>query len=247
MIVKNVIEPYFYEDLMSVALGRIKDVSINVRKASMSLLEEIIKIKAIFYEVNEKKGDGFLSNKAIDVELDNLNKVFKEHSDAADKVKEDIKALRLQFVEENPDSNKDEINDKLKEDAKFIELKEQYDKHMKNKTDQEDFIDFYNGYKSLLSSLESSVPLLTQLLGSKTQSDIIESIKLLTYLQKMKIEKAVEGTKKILVLFFNKDDSVKREALEAYKSLYLTDNMGLDTRAFALIELLKDADSSEEA
>lgn len=49
------------------------------------------------------------------------------------------------------------------------------------------------------------------------------------------------------MLFFNKDESVKKEALESYRTLYLTDDMGLDKRAFALIELLKDADASEEA
>ena len=96
-------------------------------------------------------------------------------------------------------------------------------------------------------SIERCIPILTQLLGSKNQSDIIASISLLTLLQKMKIERAVEGTKKILILFFNKENEVKERALASYKELYLTDEMSLDKRAFALIELLKDADSNEEA
>jgi len=246
MIVKNVIDTYFYEDLMSVALGRIKDVSINVRKAAMSLLEEIIKIKAIFYEIKETKGGGFMAKWDVERELNNLDKLLKENVEKSNSIKGEIKILRMKFVDENPDSNKEDINEKLTADPAFLELKDQYDKVSKYKVDHDEFVDFYEGYVSLLSSLESSVPLLTQLLGSKTQSDIVESIKLLTYLQKMNISRAVQGTKKILVLFFNKDDSVKREALEAYKTLYLKDDMGLDQRAFALIELLKDADASEE-
>ena len=63
-------------------------------------------------------------------------------------------------------------------------------------------------------SIERCIPILTQLLGSKNQSDIIASISLLTLLQKMKIERAVEGTKKILILFFNKENEVKERALE---------------------------------
>ena len=247
LIVKNVIEPYFYEDLMAIALSRIKDWTINVRKAAMALLEEIVKIKAIFYEVNEKKGDGFMSKKTIDEEISNFDKMISENAQKIDDIKNEIKNLKNIFTDEHPEISKEEINDSLKNDPRFIELKEQYDKIQKNKADQEDFREFYNGYKTLIISLENSIPLLTQLLGSKNQADIIESVKLLTYLQKMKIERAVEGTKKILVLFFNKEDAVKKEALEAYKSLYLTDDMGLDTRAFALIELLKDADASEEA
>lgn len=195
LIVKNVIEPYFYEDLMKVCLGRIKDNSINVRKASMALLEEIIKIKAIFYEVNEKKGDGFLSKKTIDEELSNLDRMLQKDTEQAESIKEQIKALRATFMEENPEVGNEEINKQLKEDERFIELREKYDKVQKNKADKEDFIEFYTGYKTLLVSLESCVPLLTQLLGSKTQSDVVESVKLLTYLQKMKIERAVEGTK----------------------------------------------------
>ena len=247
MIVKNTIEPYFYEDLMSVALGRMKDQSINVRKASMSLLEEIIKIKAIFYEVNEKKGDGFASKATIDSEISSIMKIVDQAKESSENIKEQIKLLRIELLNKMPDATKEEINEKLKADSEFLKLKEQYDNSMKQKAGNEDFIEFYNGYKSLITSLESSVPLLTQLLGSPTASDVIESIKLLTYLQKMKIEKAVEGTRKILVLFFNKNDSVKNEALEAYRTLYLEDNISLEQRAFALIELLKDADSSEEA
>jgi hypothetical protein len=47
-------------------------------------------------------------------------------------------------------------------------------------------------------------------------------------------------------LFFNKDNGVKEAALEAYRTLYLDDDLSLDKRAFALIELLKDSDASEE-
>ena len=247
LIPKNVIESYFYEDLMEIALSRIKDWTINVRKAAMGLLEEIVKTKATFYEVNEKKGDGFMSKKTIDEEIANFDKLIADNAKWIDDIKNEIKNLKVIYTDEHPEINKEEINEGLKNDPRFIELKEKYDKIQKVKTDQEDFREFYLGYKTLIVSLENSVPLLTQLLGSKNQADIIESVKLLTYLQKMKIERAVEGTKKILVLFFNKEEAVKMEALEAYKSLYLTDDMGLDTRAFALIELLKDADASEEA
>ena len=246
MIVKNVIDDSFYEDLMFIALGRLKDQTINVRKVSMSLLEEIIKIKAIFYEVNEKKNEGFITRKTIKEEIKNLHGVLGDINASLEKVKERIKALRIEMVNRHPDLQKDEINEKLKVDDEFLELKGEYDKALSKKTDQEDFIEFYKGYDKLITSLESCIPILTQLLGSPNSSDIIESIKLLTYLQRMKVGKAVDGTRKILVLFFNKDEAVKNEALEAYKTLYLQDQISLEQRAFALIELLKDADSSEE-
>ncbi|CAI2367540.1 unnamed protein product [Moneuplotes crassus] len=247
MVVKNNIEPYFYSELIAMNLGRMKDQSINVRKAAMSLFEEIIKIKAIFYEINEKDGVGFDNIKKIDENILSIAKIVSEHKTSTDKLKDDIKALRIEFCNKYPEESKEAINEKLKADEKFIELKEKYDSVQKQKALNEDFIEFYEGYKELILSLESSVPLLTQLLGSPHSSDVIESIKILTYLQKMKIEKAVEGTKKILVLFFNKDNQVKDEALNAYKILYLDDKLNLTNRAFALIELLKDADSSEEA
>lgn len=50
---------------------------------------------------------------------------------------------------------------------------------------------------------------------------MLEAINLLTLLQTLKIEWAVDGTRKILILFFNKDEKIKKAALDSYQTLYL--------------------------
>ena len=50
-----------------------------------------------------------------------------------------------------------------------------------------------------------------------------------------------------MVLFFNKDDQIKKAALDSYQWLYLKQEYSWEVKAHSLIELLKDADSTEEA
>ena len=50
----------------------------------------------------------------------------------------------------------------------------------------------------------------------------------------------------MLVLFFNKDDTVKKAALDAYQRLYLWKDLPKDEKAKSLINLLWEADSTEE-
>ena len=84
------------------------------------------------------------------------------------------------------------------------------------------------------------------LLGSDSSSDVIESILLLTRLQELNIEIAKKGTRKILVLFFNKDENIRQAALDSYLWLYLKPEKSIMQKAEALIDLLKDAGASDE-
>lgn len=62
--------------------------------------------------------------------------------------------------------------------------------------------------------MELVIPMLINLLGINNSDEVIESINLLTLMQSLKFEKAVEGTKKVLALFStNKDEKVLKAAL----------------------------------
>jgi len=78
----------------------------------MSLFEEIIKIKAILYKINEKEGAGFENVKKINENIMCISKIVKEHNDGSDKAKEQIKGLKNEFVQRFPDEDKDTINEK---------------------------------------------------------------------------------------------------------------------------------------
>lgn len=77
----------------------------------------------------------------------------------------------------------------------------------------------------MLRLIESTMPNLLQLLGSKNNTDAIETIRLLIYLQQTNVICAAPGIPKMLVLIWSREKSVKEELLKAYWALYLDEKV----------------------
>ena len=78
--------------------------------------------------------------------------------------------------------------------------------------------------KTLIQIIEDSVDFLRDILASKTQQDVIETIKVLTQLNRLGIKSASEGVRRMLTLVFSKDPKIKDAVVESYQALYFQDN-----------------------
>ncbi len=78
-------------------------------------------------------------------------------------------------------------------------------------------------YEQMILMLDEVMPNLAQILGSKNASDVLETIKLTLYLYKNNIDSALTCIKKMAVLIWSKEKSVKEELIKAYWVLYLDD------------------------
>jgi condensin complex subunit 1 len=69
--------------------------------------------------------------------------------------------------------------------------------------------------------MEKAVPVISQLLGSKTTSDVSESIEFFVTSYEFGLRNAIFGVRRMLVLIWSRDTAVKESVVEAYKGLYL--------------------------
>lgn len=71
------------------------------------------------------------------------------------------------------------------------------------------------------TQMEKAVPTLCQLLGSKTISDVNESIEFFVVASEFGLQSAIEGVRRMLVLIWSRDSAVRDAVVGAYKGLYL--------------------------
>ena len=76
-----------------------------------------------------------------------------------------------------------------------------------------------------VQQLEAATPVVCQLLGSKTVSDVLEAINFFVTCHEFGISAAHEGVKKMLVLIWSRETSVRDAVTVAYKRLYLTQSV----------------------
>lgn len=76
-------------------------------------------------------------------------------------------------------------------------------------------------YLEFIVQIDGIVPSLVQLLCSKTQGDVLESIKLLTLMKKCNLESAELGMKKMLLLIWSQEEIIKEEVLNTYWQVYM--------------------------
>ena len=71
------------------------------------------------------------------------------------------------------------------------------------------------------TQMEKAVPTLCQLLGSKSISDVNESIEFFVVASEFGLQSAIVGVRRMLVLIWSRDSAVRDAVVEAYKGLYL--------------------------
>ncbi|CAH1239876.1 NCAPD2 [Branchiostoma lanceolatum] len=89
------------------------------------------------------------------------------------------------------------------------------------------------------TQMQRAIPILCQLLGSKATSDILETIEFFVSAFEFGLAGAMEGVRRMLVLIWSGEKSVKEAVVEAYKRLYLSPTGGnLRARNLAVVKNL---------
>lgn len=69
--------------------------------------------------------------------------------------------------------------------------------------------------------LQEAIPLLCQLLGSKSSTDVMEAVDFFVAAQQFGLSAAMQGVRKMLMLMWSKEESVRQAVVDAYHQLYL--------------------------
>ena len=91
------------------------------------------------------------------------------------------------------------------------------------------------------TQMEKAIPTVCQLLGSKTISDVNESIEFFVVATEFGLQSAIIGVRRMLVLIWSRDTAVRDAVVEAYKGLYL-DPVAPNARYAPYLSCIKDCD-----
>lgn len=134
-------------------------------------------------------------------------------------------------------------------DKADIALAEELEKEKNLKKEEvekeQQVIEYFSLYKKVIMSINNIVPTAIQLLGSKNNSDVTETIELFVCLHKLRINSSFDGVKRMLSLFIRPDETIKKRLIDAYKSLYFEENISLEMQAAYLIDLAISLNFSE--
>ena len=193
---KNTIDISTYLKLLIEATGRLKDEKSIVRKRAISLIDKIISMYIIIY-----KCDHFYNRDEIKVMID----VYRQ------KIAE--KEEKIKFLEKD-----DKLNPENKEQNKAEKdiLNEEISKN-------DELIDYFKSFYEVLDNIDQVVPCVTQLLSSRTVSDVQESIDLFLTLHHYRIESSEKGIRKMLVLIMKNENSIKKKVIDAFSEIYFND------------------------
>ena len=194
---KNTIDIGTYLKLLIEATGRLRDEKSIVRKRAISLIGKIISMYIIIY-----KCDHFYNRDEIKVMID----VYRQ------KIAE--KEEKIKFLE-----NDDKINPDNKEQNKVEKdiLNEEISKN-------DELIDYFKSFYEVLDNIDQVVPCVTQLLSSRTVSDVQESIDLFLTLHHYRVESSENGIRKMLVLIMKNENSIKKKVIDAFSEIYFNDD-----------------------
>ena len=79
----------------------------------------------------------------------------------------------------------------------------------------------WQDYVHFQTQMERAIPTLCQLLGSKSITDVNESIEFFVVASEFGLQSAIIGVRRMLVLIWSRDTAVRDAVVEAYKGLYL--------------------------
>eukprot|EP00058_Branchiostoma_floridae_P028443 XP_002613934.1 hypothetical protein BRAFLDRAFT_283981 [Branchiostoma floridae] len=91
---------------------------------------------------------------------------------------------------------------------------------------QQVIVQYLKDSVNFATQMQRAIPILCQLLGSKATSDILETIEFFVSAFEFGLAGAMEGVRRMLVLIWSGEKSVKEAVVEAYKRLYLSPTGG---------------------
>jgi condensin complex subunit 1 len=102
-------------------------------------------------------------------------------------------------------------------------------------------VDFYTAAVSFIKSVHYAMDTVTELLDSKSLTDVQEAINFIVVADAFKVEKSKQGIRKMMLLIWSKDVAIKSAVITAYKTLFLArpiENVPRQQRAAAVARSL---------
>ena len=214
----NTINIPTYFKLLKNASGRLYDEKSIVRKRAISLIGKIITMYSIIF-----KCDKFLNKNEIQDLINESRKKIDEKENRKTFLENDTKINPINENVNNEEKNK--LNEEI------------------NKEDM--IIDFFQNYILVLENIDKVVPSITELLSSKNQTDVLESIDLFIVLHKLRIQSSEKGIRKMLVLIMKSEIPIKKKVIEAFKIIYFDKNLSYEIQAAYLITFCNQLNFSE--
>ncbi|KAF1315725.1 Condensin complex subunit, partial [Globisporangium splendens] len=193
-----------------IAVGRLQDKAAVVRRHSMHLL-------TLLLESNPFMGN--LERDSYSVKRDELLEELK-------KKREEM----IAFAEKEVQAAMGDVQ--IGEDDADGENNGESDEQQKAKVEQEvktmaRLLQFYEDAMSFIDEFElKALPLITQLLGSKSVSDVLEAIQFFEKAYRFHLQAAYSGIKKMLTLIWRADPSVHDQLLNTFAALFIQINTG---------------------
>ncbi|XP_076036312.1 CAP-D2 condensin subunit [Oratosquilla oratoria] len=126
---------------------------------------------------------------------------------------------RMNDVEEKKDEKEKDKDEEGKEDNE--EEKKEEEKENEEVTKQKMLVSYLKGSVGFAEIVHKALPLVCQLLGSKQISDIMEAIHFFVTAFEFGMLNAMTGVRKMLVLVWSKESTVKDAVVNAYRRLYI--------------------------
>lgn len=191
---ENCMPLHYQNEIMKRCVGRMEDVASTVRKSAFQLLCDLIK----------KNPYGIQS---IQVKLDEIDRDY--HKEKA--ILDEMEAQLASSQESGGEGGGAVVASQ--EDGSNPELE--------RLTVQKTKVNFLSDTIGFLRQIESAIPKLTQLLFSKTQTDVIEVISFFVTCYEHGLSDMLMGIRKMLSLILFAEATIKEAVIEAYKRLYI--------------------------
>ncbi|ESO89837.1 hypothetical protein LOTGIDRAFT_61640, partial [Lottia gigantea] len=101
-------------------------------------------------------------------------------------------------------------------------------------TKQQVLVQYLKDSTTFADHIQQAVPIICQLLGSKTTSDVFEAIEFFVTGFEFGVTATMLGIRRMLVLIWSSEETIKESVVNAYKRLYLNPNAGGNQRTVAL-------------
>jgi condensin complex subunit 1 len=226
---ENAMPLQYMNEVMQKCIGRMEDVASSVRKSAFQLLCDLIRknpygIKSLEMSISQvqseyAKEEAALNklNEESDKLIEELNKLVEAHhakKDSSDQESDEMNS------EENSDEDVNSNEQSVKQND--LELQEKRDKHEQLVIIQKSKVNYLKDMISFLRHIESAIPKLSQLLFSKTQTDVLEVISFFVTCYEHGLVDMLFGIRKMLSLVLYAEKTIKDAVTNAYKRLYLT-------------------------
>lgn len=215
-----------FEAVAEVAVDRLQDRTAQVRKSAISLLISLL---------DNNPFGGVLAGAQFAAQQKDLEEVLKNRivkltgELKAQDMAQTIRTPSKVRVKREDADVKVEGSDNEEEEEEEPVVSDDEEEEQVEITEDTEVVTCRNGIKycsaavRFIRAVELSVPRLTQMLASKTPSDVVEALKFVARSVKFSVEPCASLLKSAFGLVWHQDEAITKECLNAFLSVYLTD------------------------